>query len=143
MDNILPPLKETERPSEARVFLEFKYPEIKDLLKHFLTLIAATLVFSVTFSEKIVDFQHARRSQHVLVIGAWFLLISALGSCGIGLYTLYLAAEHAIATEVFKRVTNFHLLARRSYFYQDMAGVLFGLGLCLLVASAAINFLQK
>jgi hypothetical protein len=143
MNNLLRPLNDGEQPSEARVFLEFQYPEVKDLLKHFLTLIAAALVFSVTFSEKIVNFQNARLSQHVIVIIAWFLLILALGSCGIGLYTLYLAAEGAIASEVYKRPMNFHVLVRRSYVFQDLSGVLFGLGLCLLVASAAINFLKK
>lgn len=143
MDNLLPALKDGDQPSRARVFLEFQYPEIKDLLKHFLTLIAAALVFSVTFSEKIVNFQNAQRSQHVIVIVAWFLLVLALGSCGVGLYTLYLAAESAIGSEIYKRPTGLQVLIRRSYIFQDLSGFLFGLGLLLLVASAAINFWKK
>jgi hypothetical protein len=37
-------------------FLKYDYAETKDLSKSFLTLVAAILVFSLTFSEKIVDF---------------------------------------------------------------------------------------
>jgi hypothetical protein len=44
---------------EAKTFLDFVYPEVKDLCKHFLTLVTGILVFSVTFSEKIVIFQTA------------------------------------------------------------------------------------
>jgi hypothetical protein len=40
--------------SPQQKFLVFLYPEIKDLAKHFLTLISGVLVFSVTFSEKII-----------------------------------------------------------------------------------------
>src|SRR5262245_40530737 len=74
--------------SSSKVFLAFKYPEIKDLLKHFLTLISASLVFSITFSEKIIDFNNATMGARIAVIGAWALLILAFGACGIGIYTL-------------------------------------------------------
>ena len=37
-------------------FLKYDYGETKDLCKSFLTLVSALLVFSVTFSEKIVAF---------------------------------------------------------------------------------------
>jgi hypothetical protein len=38
---------------EAKEFLEFVYPEVRDLCEHFLTLVSGILIFSVTFSEKI------------------------------------------------------------------------------------------
>lgn len=123
-------------PSPSRVFLEFKYPEIKDLLKHFLTLISAALVFSVTFSEKIINFEKAGLGSKIVVISAWAVLVLALGACGLGIYTLYLAAERAIETVVSGEKEDYYNLVRRSYLFQDGAGILFGLGLCLLIIAA-------
>jgi hypothetical protein len=129
-----------DRPSSAKVFLAFRYPETKDLLKHFLTLISASLVFSITFSEKIIDFNKATIGARIVVICAWALLILALGASGVGIYTLYLAANRAIAAAVLRQRDGFEKLARTSYWFQDMAGVLFGLGLRLLVLAAIMKF---
>ena len=123
-------------PSPARVFLEFAYQEIKDLLKHFLTLISAALVFSVTFSEKIIDFATATDGQKVMVVAGWFSLIVALGLCGIGVFTLYLTSSHAIATVLRGQDTGFRKWQKASYVFQDAAGAFFGIGLVLLVATA-------
>jgi hypothetical protein len=117
-------LKEAElirgatKPPKARVFLEFKYPEIKDLLKHFLTLVSAALVFSVAFSEKIVNFETASFGQRTAVIFGWFLLIVALGSCGAGLYVLYLAAERALSEVVSGQPSDFGGIAKASSSYR-------------------------
>ena len=127
-------------PSEARIFVEFHYIEIKDLLKHFLTLISASLVFSITFAEKIVDLEHATTSQQGMLFTAWFLLVIALGSCGLGLYTLYLSAERAINMELFQSEVDFRGLVRYSYLFQDIAGILFGVALLLLVIAAALKY---
>jgi hypothetical protein len=43
----------------AKLFLQYNYLETKDLCKHFITIIIAVLVFSLTFSEKIIDFKNA------------------------------------------------------------------------------------
>jgi hypothetical protein len=51
----------TSSDSPQEKFLKFLYPEIKDLAKHFLTLLSGILVFSVTFSEKIVPVSEATR----------------------------------------------------------------------------------
>src|SRR6266853_5732241 len=123
--------KDTSQPrTSVRVFIEFKYPEIKDLLKHFLTLISGALVFSITFSEKIIGLDKALNNQKKMILAAWFILVLALGACGLGLYTLYLAAEQAVDSEVDGRFANFEPLVGRSYLFQDAAGLLFGLGLC-------------
>src|SRR5713101_2369489 len=131
-------LKEAEQaknlaePAAARVFLEFKYLEVKDLLKHFLTLISASLVFSVTFSEKIVDFAGASMVPKVIVIAAWSALILALGLCGVGLYTLYLVAESALESVVHGAYSSYGRFQRASYMLQDLSGLLFGVGLSML-----------
>jgi hypothetical protein len=126
-------------PTEARIFLEFKYAEIKDLLKHFLTLISASLVFSVAFSEKIIDFDSASSLCKLAVIGAWFILVLALGSCGVGIYTLYLASERAIASLLGGPKEGYRQFVRVSYLFQDAAGLLFGIGLCLLIIAAIMK----
>jgi hypothetical protein len=75
----------------AQRFLQFYYPEAKDLCKHFLTLISATLVFTVTFSEKIIDFQKAPIALRIVLFLSLFLMIVALGLCGAGLRQFFRA----------------------------------------------------
>lgn len=144
MTNLWEKLREGERPSEAQLFLEFKYAEIKDLLKHFLTLISASLVFSVAFADKIVAFHgNGPWQAKALTIVSWFVLILALGACGIGIYTLYLASERAIHSVMGDKSNDFSRMVGHSYFYQDVAGFLYGLGLVLLVASATTNYVTQ
>jgi hypothetical protein len=133
----------TDPQDVYKTFLEFKYPEIKDLLKQFLTLISASLVFSVTFSEKIISFQEASSLQKGFVYGAWVALIVALGACGFGLYLNYLTAERAIdVIATGNGATNFARLESRAYLFQDLAGLLFGAGFVLLVLSAILKTTQ-
>lgn len=123
--------------SSAELFLEFQYPEIKDLLKHFLTLISGSLVFSVVFSDRIVGVQDAGRAQVGLAFAGWFFLLVALGLCGLGIYTLYLTAERALVSVAREQATDFQSSARLSYRFQDLAALTFGLGLLLLVVAGA------
>jgi hypothetical protein len=46
----------------AANFLKYDYPFTVDMAKSFLTLISAVLVFSITFSDKIVDFPKADKA---------------------------------------------------------------------------------
>jgi hypothetical protein len=127
---------EDKKFSSERLFLEFKYPEIKDLLKHFLTLISATLVFSITFSEKVINYSSASNYQRVLVISSWVLLVIALFTCGASIYTLYLAADEAITTLVSGGKREFKTFKKQSYFFQNITGVVFCISLSVLVISA-------
>ena len=120
---------------EYQIFLQFSYPEIRDLLMHFLTLISGTLVFSVTFSEKVIDYHAAKSTQRRIVFLSWVLLVVALGACGIGLYLNFIAAEEAIAAISGSGGQSFSGLLSNSYFFQDAAGLLFGMGLFALVVS--------
>ena len=73
------------RVGRAEVFLKFDYAEVKDLCKHFLTLISAILVFSVTFSEKIINIERATLVTKVFAFASWGPLALSLLSCGGGL----------------------------------------------------------
>ncbi len=127
--------------SPARLFLEFRYPEVKDLLKHFLTLISGALVFSVSFAEKFGALGGSSLQDRLVPIAAWSVLVLALGACGVGVYTLYLAADRALSAVVDgnESKSGFERLARVSYAFQDIAGLLFGVGLTLLVAAAVLR----
>jgi hypothetical protein len=63
---------------QADIFLRIQYPEWKDIIKSFLTLASGTLVFSVTFSEKVVVLQSATRKQRRTMVACWALLIASI-----------------------------------------------------------------
>ncbi|MGN6440193.1 MAG: hypothetical protein ACTHMM_26940 [Agriterribacter sp.] len=71
--------------NDAEKFIKHGYPEIKSLGIQFLTLVTAILVFSLTFSEKIVNYSHANAPIRAILIISWTLLILAIIADGIGL----------------------------------------------------------
>lgn len=121
---------------EEIIFIQFKYVEIRDLLKHFLTLISASLVFSLTFSEKIIDFQKASLNQKLTLYISWGAFILALGFCGYGLHTNYLAAEIAIEKVNGLSELDFSKTASCSDILQKTAAILYGIGLTFLISSS-------
>ncbi|MES2938808.1 MAG: hypothetical protein V4864_14065 [Pseudomonadota bacterium] len=79
----------------AETFLKFVYPETRDLCKHFLTLVSGILVFSITFSEKIVEFHKADVWPRRLLLFAWSMLVSAFLAGGLSLTMLFVSASRA------------------------------------------------
>ncbi len=71
--------------NDADKFIKYGYPEIKSLGIQFLTLLTAILIFSLTFSEKIVNYNQSTNSVRAILIGGWTFLILAIISDGIGL----------------------------------------------------------
>lgn len=128
---------------EAGMFLKHYYPETKDLAKHFLTLISGSIVFSITFAEKIVNFSQAPELAKYVLLSAWAFLIIALGACGLGLYLSFVAAEQAAGSLIYDYGRPFKAFARLSYLWLDVAGVFFGIGLAAMVAAAAIQALAS
>jgi len=97
-NNTEPPKQDTpdaHRKTDAEIFLEFHCAELKDLGKHFLTLISAVLAFSVTFSEKITDFSKSSSPQKTLLVSSWLFLIIAVVTSGAGLYYNFVAGAQA------------------------------------------------
>jgi len=124
-----------------QIFAEFHYAEVKDLAKHFLTLIAGTLVLTVSFSDKILPFDTASRLQKYLLAGCWLGLLMSFVMAGFGLFTNYLAAEQARGGIIYNYQTDFRTLARRSYALLDLAAVIFTASLVLLGTTAMTRFL--
>ena len=140
----------TDAPKEAKpqesaedMFVKFHYAEVKDLAKQFLTLIAGTLVLTVSFSDKIVPLSGALPAQKWLLGICWLSLLASFVLAGLGIYTNYLAAEQARGALIYDYKTSFQSLAKRSYRFLDLAGVLFAASLCLLALTGAARlFLQ-
>ncbi|HEX8411710.1 MAG TPA: hypothetical protein VF883_22880 [Thermoanaerobaculia bacterium] len=118
----------------AGLFLKYNYLETKDLCKQFLTLVSAILVFSLTFSEKIVGFANAGTWPKTLLAVGWSSMLGAIVAGGIGLLYITMAAGDAVYAKL-----RFYSLAARSYKYIVVAGALFVVGLCALIATAFLT----
>jgi hypothetical protein len=81
---------------EAKDFLTYDYSETKDLGKAFLTLISAVLVFSITFSDKVVDFPRAGKRARLALFGGWSCFVLAIVVCGIAFCINYQAMFMAV-----------------------------------------------
>ena len=90
--------KEVDANMDDRVkdFLTYDYGEAKDLAKSFLTLVSAILVGTITFSEKIINFQTASAGQRRLTIASWSFFVLSMIICGIGLCFLFSSASMAV-----------------------------------------------
>src|SRR5262249_51365268 len=81
------------------LFLKYDYPEAKDLCKQFLTLNAGVLVFSLTFAEKVIDFENASPLARRLLFGSWSSLFLSLILCGASLAYISVAAGRVVYGE--------------------------------------------
>jgi hypothetical protein len=124
--------------SERDLFLKYNYPETKDLAKSFLTLASAILVFSLTFSEKIVDFAHARPVSRYCLFVAWSSLILSIVLCGLAICFNSASGGYAVYGN-----TYFEKLAGIAYILLLFSGALFVLGLLALIASAWISIVRR
>lgn len=71
--------------AQAKKYLSHDYPEFKEMTKAFITLLSATLVASITFSEKVVNISSAPSIAVSALVACWFLLLSAIIACVGGL----------------------------------------------------------
>lgn len=127
-------------PDYAELFLKYNYAESKDLCKEFLTLVSGVLVFSVTFAEKIVRFNDPRARGRWTLFGAWISLVAALISGGIGLVELGFAANAAVHAP---DPALIQFLGHKADLWMYAGGVLFVLGLLLIVAAGALSMFAK
>lgn len=70
---------------EATDFLKYAFAETKNLAKHFLTVVTAVLVFSLTFSEKLASFHTASPVVRWSIVAAWTCMFLAIVSGGIAI----------------------------------------------------------
>lgn len=123
--------------STAEIFLKYDYSETKDLLKTFITLISATLVLSLTFSEKVIGFGDAPKATQYVLFGAWALFILALVCAGIGMSFIAAAAGKVLYGEIPLFNWTYWSLALVSWAFVLAAGVTYVGGLIALAIAAA------
>jgi hypothetical protein len=127
--------------TDSEVFLSFHYNELKDLGKHFLSIVVGVLAFSVTFSEKMINFTDATSLQKTLLICSWSSLIIAVVAAGTGLYFNYIAGAQANGAIIKGNKYDFKPLVRRTYRLYEIAGGCFIIALILMATIAALKFL--
>lgn len=125
--------------SQADRFLRMDYPETKDLIKSFLTLLTAVLVASITFSEKIVDVHRSGWWARGLMISSWVLLLVAIISSGTALAMMVWAA--GIAT--YDPHMSFWKFEGYAVYLGIAAGLSFGSGLVSLLLAGVISLVDR
>lgn len=128
----------------AERYVAFQYEQLKDLTKHFLTLIAGTLVLTLSVADKLVvtstpgaadPVAAAVRTGKWLLGASWVVLVLAFIFAGAGLTAAFFAAIAAREGHVYGRPTNYVSWSRPSYLCVDLAGLLYVVGLLLLVVA--------
>lgn len=123
----------------ADMFYKYEYTETRELLKMFIALLSATLVFSLTFAEKIVDFQKAAQSARRRLIAAWVLFVCAIILCGVSMCLIAAAAGKVIYGSIPFLIFDYGDLALGSWICIIIAGVCFVSGLISMVSAAIIS----
>lgn len=117
----------------ALKFMQYDYEEIKSLSTQFLTLITAVLVFSLAFSEKIIEFKKAVQIVRNILVAAWSCFFVSIIGCGLSLVMNVYAASEMLYGPNQVRAFSTSQYAALSLL---VAGCVFVVGLaCLIVAS--------
>jgi hypothetical protein len=127
----------------TKQFLTYDYGETKDLAEHFLTLIVAVLVFSLTFSEKIIQFPKANRYVRVATLTSWSLFLLAIVASGIALVLISQAAAAQLYGAAPFSGKGAGALESRSINALLVGGVSFVVGLALLIVAALLSMFNK
>lgn len=122
---------------EAQRFMTYNYGELKDLSKQFLTLVSGVLVFSITFTEKIVGYKAVARWP---LLSSWIAFILAIVLCGLGLGESAEAASRAVRGAP----SDLYLAMQgRATRLTIIGGVLFILGLASLIGAGISTMFAK
>lgn len=128
-------------PDAVDMFLKYDYAETRDLLKAFITLISATLVFSLTFSDKIATMDAAKPSVRHFVFAAWTSFFAALALAGLGVVAIAAAAGCVLYGGIPFFSCGSWTFSMLSWVAGMVAGALYALGLLLLVLAARRSYL--
>jgi hypothetical protein len=121
----------------AAIFLKYDYAETKDLAKHFLTFISAILVFSLTFTEKIINTNPRKRNQRWSVIICWLCFFVSIVMCGLAICFISLAGARAAYAR------DYGAYANLAWIFMICAGVVFVLGLMALMTAGILSVFRE
>lgn len=125
--------------SDRAIFLQFYYPELKDLGKHFLTVVSAVLAFLVAFVDKVINLTTATALQRSFLIISLGLLIVSVGAVGTGVYVNFVAGGRANGSIIRGKPGDYKPLVRITYLLYHIGGAGFVAALCALAAIAALK----
>ncbi|GAB7552076.1 hypothetical protein NRB_15780 [Novosphingobium sp. 11B] len=121
----------------AEKFLKYDYAETKDLLKTFITLTSASLVLSLTFSEKVIVFSKAPAATQLILFWSWGLFVAALIFAGIGMCFIAAAAGKILYGQIPLLKLSYYRLAIISWAFVLLAGGSFVGALIAMTVSVA------
>jgi hypothetical protein len=127
---------------DAETFMKYDYAETKDLLKTFITLISATIVLSLTFSEKVIGFSSAGQATKFILFASWVLFILALVTSGLGMCFIAAAAGQVIYGGIPLLNFDYWQLALVAWCFVLFAGGSYVLGLIALAIAAARSIMS-
>jgi hypothetical protein len=127
---------------EAKAFLEFEYVEVKDLTKHFLTVVAGVLAVTVTFAKDIISFTDASAFQKALMMMTWGCGLVAFFLGGFAICWIYSAGIGAKHTALYGILHPYRRRTSLAYICIDVGGMLFVIALALLVVGGAVRLLK-
>ena len=125
-------------------FVSHGYEEIKSISIRFLTLLTAILVFSVTFSEKIVKPEFAKKQTKKILIAGWVCLVAAIILDGLGITLNVYALASALYDQNINEGTSHYLgFTVRALFSMILGGIFFVAGIILIVYAGIISIQNK
>jgi hypothetical protein len=132
----------------AEAFLKYDYAQTVDLGKAFITLLSAILVLSVTFAEKIINWEKSDRIPKILLLMCWGLLIFSIILCGASLNVIFataVAVAHPLGegrywgVPVYGAIVDYLDAASFAWFVMGLAGCTFVLSVILLPVVAILK----
>jgi hypothetical protein len=114
-------------PDTSKVFLQFQYPAIVDLIKQVITLGIGTLVLSVAFVDKILDIHKASVTKRIVVALTWLDLTFSIA------YGCFALEEFFVAGSLVSLQEDYSLMMGRAAKYAEASIVMYLIGLASLV----------
>ena len=130
--------REKDGFEDAKIFVQNGYPEIKALATQLLTLLTSILVFSITFSEKIINFQTASPTAKFPMFVSWCFMLLAIISAGLGIafnsFTLPFALRDQVdSINEPNQSIEFYQIASKALFFISASGQFFISGLLSMI----------
>lgn len=132
-------LDANELPYTTFEFTKAIYPQLLDLGKFFLTILVGVFVASITFSEKIVNFQSTSWWAKSLLILCWLFLLLSIVCDGVGLVFV----TNWFTNEAIEHSQEHMTLFELAFFCFGFAGISFGLALTSMLAAGIISFVHN
>jgi len=135
-------MKRSDDSNPVDEFLQYQYKEIKDLCSQFIALLSGILLFSVNFSDKLVNTQNAPIYYRYILTSSWSCFILAIIGCSLSMAIAWIAARRMLWGNLSDATKSSALaLSRRAANVIVAAGCIFVLGLILTIIAGFITML--